>query len=171
MNPIHRITVIGILAFAAPALAEDKYKSPEGQFSVAFPGKPTESTQEVKTPIGPLTMHIIGYEKKNELGMMIAYNDYPAAVANEKPQAVLVRTRDGTKGPDGKVLEDKEITLGKDAVPGRAYTLVKGDDHFLRIRTYLKGPRLYQIIVSGSKKETVMSKEAEQFLDSFEISK
>ena len=156
----------GAVAFAAAA--EVKHSSAEGKYSVEFPAKPMESIQVVDSPIGKLKMHIAAVEAKKDLGCMVIYNDYPEVVGKENPQALLQRVREGTKGSSGKVLEDKEITYGKDKLPGRAYLLDKGGS-FTRVRAYLNGKRLYQVIIVGANKDEVASKVADNFMESFQI--
>jgi hypothetical protein len=161
------------LAACAPALAADKFTSETGKFAAAFPKdkQPLESVKEVDTTAGKIKLTIHAAEVKKDVAFMVIWNDYPDATAKMDPQEVLGRVRDGSKGPDGKLLEDKAITLDPNNVPGRDYLLDKGDSHYFRSRTYLAGTRLYQVIISSTKRDDVTSKDAEGFLDSFEITK
>jgi hypothetical protein len=165
-----RLLTLAALALIVPGAAgADPFESKDGRYKVTFPNAPTESNKDVETAAGKLQLHIAALEVKKDLAFMVIWNDYPEAVAKEQAQAVLERVRDGSKGPDGKVVDDKEIALGK--VPGRDFVLDKGDNHYYRSRSYLSSNRLYQVIISGVKKDSVGSKEAEAFLDSFEIGK
>lgn len=164
-------SIVAVVAIVLPGFAEEKYAPDGGKFSIAFPAKPTTNTKQVDSPIGKITMNVHALEVRKDLGYLVVVNDYPDVVAKDKPQDVLGRVRDGSKGPDGKVVEDKPITFGTNGIPGREYLLEKGSEHFHRARTYIKGGRLYQIIVTGTKKEDVMSNDADKFLDSFEITK
>jgi hypothetical protein len=168
-----RIVSAGLLALTATAsfaLAEDKYSSEPGRYTIVFPGKATESEQQLDTPLGKVTMHISTQEVKRDLAFISTYVDYPEAVKNEKPQIVLARVRDGTVGK-GKLLSDLEMTLGERKVPGREYAIAKADGTLLRVRSYLDGARLYQIIVSGIKREDMDTPAAKKFVESFEVAK
>jgi hypothetical protein len=170
----HSIITLGIvISGVSSASADDKFTSKDGKFAVLFPKdkQPMESVKDVDTTGGKLKLTIFAAEVKKDVAYIVIWNDYPDAVAKEQPQDVLARVREGSKGPDGKVIEDKELTLGPNKVPGRDYLLDKGDNHFFRSRTYLNGARLYQVIVSATKKDELTSKDAEAFLDSFEIAK
>ncbi len=157
-----------VSAMAGQSRADEKY-SPEGSnLAITFPAAPKTAKQEVDTPVGKLAMHIATHEVNKGLAMIVIYNDYPDAVVAAKPKDVLARVKDGTRGAAGKELADKEITLGK--VPGRDFLLDK-EGQFYRARIYLDGNRLYQVIVSGAKKDEVTGATADKFLDSFEISK
>jgi len=158
------------LVFATAGLSrgDEKYAPEGGKFTITFPGtaKPKESKQDVDTAVGKLQMSIASVEVKKDLALIVIYSDYPEA--NAKPQEILARARDGAKGATGKLLEDKEIALGK--VPGRDFLLAK-EESFYRARMYLDGKRLYQVIVSGVKKDDVTSPGADKFLDSLELGK
>lgn len=158
-----------LVAFANHAVADEKYTSEKGKYTIVFPAKPTESSRDADSPIGKLAVHIAVCEAKKDLGFIVIYTDYPEAIAKDKPQDVLARVRDGSKGPEGKVLEDREISKGK--IPGRDYLLGKGPDQYFRARAFLNGTRLYQIIIAGSKKDEITSPAADKFFDSFEITK
>ena len=81
----------------------------------------------------------------------------------------LDKVRDGNKGPDGKVLTDKEIVVGVEKLPGRDLVIEK-PAFFIRNRVVIAGNRLYQVMVQGSK-EFVTSKEVDRFFDAFEVTK
>jgi len=157
-----------VSAMAGQSRADEKY-SPEGSnLAITFPAAPKSAKQDVDAPFGKIVMNYATYDVNKSLAMIVMYNDYPDAVAQGNPQDMLGRVKDGTKGTSGKELADKEITLGK--VPGRDFLLDK-EGQFYRARIYLDGNRLYQVIVSGAKKDEVTGATADKFLDSFEISK
>jgi hypothetical protein len=168
-----RFSVLSLFALSigvSVAGAEEKFTSEKGKYLAAFPKTPAESEKEIDTPIGKLAVFTAALEVKKDLGLIVIYVDYPDAVKQQKAQEVLARTRDGTKGPKDRILDDKEITLN-DKIPGREYVLDREDAVFYRARIYLDGARLYQVIVSGAKKDDVLSSMADKFLESFEIAK
>jgi hypothetical protein len=167
--------VIGLLlvvgAVASQATAEDKFTSENGRWSALFPGKPTESEKEIDTPLGKMTTYTASFDAKKGLGLLVIYVDYPDQVKKQKPQEVLARARDGAKGPFGKLLDNKVITLGESSIPGLEYQVAKAEGIFLRTRMFLDGARLYQAIIVGTKLDDLNSPGADRFLDSFELAK
>ena len=81
----------------------------------------------------------------------------------------LDKVRDGNKGTDGKILTDKELTIGADKHPARDL-LIEKPNFVLRNRAVIAGNRLYQVMAQGSK-EFVTSKEVDRFYDAFEVTK
>jgi hypothetical protein len=148
---------------AAPAL--QSFSSPQGRFSILFPGTPIQDTQTVNLKNGGTT---ILYQASVELesgnvAYMVIYNDYPGTYGTGDPQTVLAGTRDGAVS--GKtLLTDAPISLN--GVPGRAFT-AKDDTWNYTVRQYLKGQRLYQLIIvyNNAHPATV----TDQFVNSFAI--
>lgn len=167
MNRLAYVSLVLIGAFATPANAEEKYVSKEGKYSVVFPKAPKELTQDLPLPEGKSKLHMALVEVSKDQALIGTYNDYPADVTDKPAQKILEGVRDGAKG-DGEIVTDKEITYGKAKVPGREYHFTKGAFH-QRFRIYLKGSRLYQVGVVGATKDVVLAKDADKFLDSFEI--
>ena len=158
--------VVMVLASVAPACAQQPYTSTDGRFSVQFPaGEVKQDTQSV-TLKGSDTSTL--YEFWVELAdgnvsYMVMYNDYPAAYANDSADAVLARTRDGaTKGKT--LLSDMAINLN--GVPGREFTS-KDDKWSFTVRQFLKGKRLYQLIIVSNPDHP--APQTSDFLNSFKI--
>ena len=99
---------------------------------------------------------------------MVMYHDYPKGYLKGDAALTLEQVRDGTRGSTGRIVEDREINIGADKVPGRSFTMNFGES-FYHARIYLKGDRLYQVIITGKTKDDVTSKKADMFLDSFAI--
>jgi len=85
-----------------------------------------------------------------------------------KSKTVLDGVRDGMKGKDGVVEEDKEVTLNG-TIPGREIR-IKAGKRVVRARIYLTGTRLYQVMVTGER-QPADGKSADEFLRSFELLK
>src|SRR5262249_8640746 len=125
---LRSLVVFGIVLVAiSNASADDKFTSKDGKFAAMFPKdkQPMESAKDVDHAGGKLKLTIFAAEVKKDVAFIVIWNDYPEAVAKEQPQDVLARVREGSKGPDGKVIDDKELTLGANKVPGRDYLLDK----------------------------------------------
>src|SRR5262245_22674769 len=96
------------------------------------------------------------------------YAELPAAAKNVPAKAILDGAEAGAaaKGK-GKLLSTKEITLGKDKHPGRELLLEK-DMNKIKTRIILAHNRIYTVIVGG-KGDFATGKDADKFLDSFEL--
>lgn len=159
---------------AAPATGEWKeYTSKEGGFTVAFPtSTPKEMKVSQKTPLGNVDTHIVGVDLPGGAGSyLVTYNELPEALAKQAdavdqifetiPEQVKANAPGASvKGPMKKITQDghpgRELTL---EVPGKAVSVV---------RVYLVNNHVYQVMVAGSK-DTVASKDAQRFLDSFHL--
>lgn len=167
------LVVLALGATAMFATADEKYTSKDGKYTATFPAAPKEfSTPEadVKPAMGLYKYFSAWHEPNKDLGYGVIYHDYPQGVIKDEPQIVLERVKDGTKGEKGRIVEDREIALGTDKVPGRAFVINQGN-YFYRARIFLKDNRLYQAIVTGKTKEDVSTPAADAFLNSFEITK
>ena len=56
-------------------------------------------------------------------------------------------------------------------MPGREYVVRKENATYYRARIFLDGVRLYQVVVTGVKKDEVLSPAADKFLESFDIAR
>ena len=142
------------------------YTSAVGRFTVMFPGgSPKVDSQTVSLKGGgSTTLYQFWTElEDNNISYMLMYNDYSPDYANGNPQSVLATTRDGAVS--GKtLLTDTAISLN--GVPGREFT-AKDDTWNYTVRQYLKGKRLYQLIIVSSASHPATQSSA--FLNSFKI--
>src|SRR5262245_27186497 len=165
--------VVGLLVGLAIAGAQPPefklYASMEGRYKVLFPGAVT--TEEVAIPNGKdeLTLTVDAVELRGGTSFMVTYIDAPADVAKMPAGPRLNKVRDGNKGTDGKVLEEKDLTIGTEKYPARDVLIEKPSTH-IRNRIVIAGNRLYQVMIQGPK-DVVTSPSADKFLDSFEITK
>jgi hypothetical protein len=163
-----------VLLVGSFATADDKFemKSKDGRFTVTFPSKPMESTQEVplkgSTEKIKVTNHVVEVGKSS--AYIVAYNDYPAGVLAPNGQDVLKGVRDGNMGPDAKLGEEKTGTFGDDKLPMREFTFTKNNLHF-RNKLILDGTRLYQVMVVADNEKALTSEMAKAYYDSFSLAK
>jgi hypothetical protein len=142
------------------------YASSEGRFSVAFPGTPTHNSQPLKlSETESATLHQF-QSSGDGLIYTVLYNDFPANMVGGPPAEILTTVRDGAlESRNTPLLIDQEIDLN--GVPGRAYAVTKKDGSTFVARDFLKGGRLYQVVVivnAGSSPTP-----ADKFLNSFRI--
>jgi hypothetical protein len=154
----------------SPKLIFQTFSSPEGKFVVAMPGKPKKEIQEADSPVGKLKINTFMVAvSPSDLVYMLEYTDYPAVVAGQDPQIILKGGRDGMLRGQNKLIEDKEVVLGKERIPGRAI-LIDLPKLSYRGRLYIADTRLYQVIIIGSR-GMVTSSDADKYLNSFKITK
>ena len=145
------------------------YASTDGRYKVLFPG--AVKTEVAQVPAGkaqlPLTIDTV--ELLGGTAFMVTFIDPPEDVAKQPAATRLDKVRDGNKGDTGKVLEEKDLTIGTEKYAARDVLIEKGDG-CIRNRIVIAGNRLYQVMITG-KKDVVTSPSATRFLDSFEVTK
>jgi hypothetical protein len=165
------LALLVLVAGGAPARPAGEVLSPGGgRFSVRFPGKPKETTQTAKTPIGDLKVYTATYATADGNVYLVSYTDFPAEAIKAENHATLFNgVREGLAGKDGKVVKDSELTVGPDKAPGREIVIDKGKQQ-TRFRVVVKDTRLFQVAAVGTG-EFVTGTDATAFLDSFELVK
>lgn len=159
--------VLGVGAAAGADPVEFKpFASADGRYKVLAAGPVKTETAEVKTPSGPLTLTLDSV-KAGGATYLVTYIDAPEAVAKGPPGPRLDKVRDANKGADGKVLSEKDVTVGDEKHPARDLLIEKPGGR-LRARAVIAGTRLYQVMIQGPA-EVVGSKDADRFFESFEV--
>lgn len=163
------LVVLFPLALRAEAEEPAAFKSKEGKFSVALPGKPVEKTNKVKIGDGEVEMHVFTLRQKDGV-FAITYNDYAKAVVGDDPDKFLAGVVErNAANLKGKLVTDEKITTGKKKYPGRVIRVEMPDKKGLyRARIFLAGERLYQVVALGPD-EFAKSKAVDDYLNSFEI--
>lgn len=164
--------VVGLLTLIGMAAAQVEFKqyaSTDGRFKVLFPGPVKTETVEVPAGKDKLKVTIDSVELRGGTTFFVTYVDAPEDVAKQDAGPRIDKVRDANKGEKGKVLEEKNLTVGVEKYPARDVVLQLPDGH-LRNRIVIAGARLYQVMVRGPK-DVVTSASADRFLDSFEVTK
>jgi hypothetical protein len=176
------LLALGTAAAAQPA--GEAFKPKDQGFSVRFPLKskdtPTEKTQSVKSDLSddPLQVYTATYgpSSSGDVYLVSSTKFPPGSIKPETHDALYDGVREGLK-KDGEVQKDeKDLKFKGDGQPMREFTIVKVKDKektklFLRFRVLIRGDRLYQVAVVGSDVFVMKSKDAQDFLDSFEVTK
>ncbi len=145
------------------------YASTEGRFKILFPGAVKTQTYPVKSGDKELKLIVDSVELRAGTTFLVTYIDTPDDTKKQPSAERLDKVRDGNKGSDGKVIEDKALEVGNEKHPARD-VLIEKPSGFLRNRIVIVENRLYQVMVQGPK-EIVTSPSADRFLASFEVTR
>lgn len=163
---------LGIARLAAQVPEFLPYASGAGRYKTIFPGP--VKTEEVEIPAegksgDKIKVVIDSVELRGGTLFLVSYADASAEVAQEPAANRMNKVRDAVKGPRGKILDEKELTVGYEKYPARDL-LIETPEGFLRHRIVIAGARLYQISVRGSR-EVVTSPSADRFIQAFEVTR
>jgi hypothetical protein len=145
------------------------FASSAGRYKIDFPGPVKTETFDVKMDKADLKITADSVELRAGTSFLVTYVDTPDEVSKLPPGPRFDKVRDAIKGEKGKVLDDKELMIGVENYPARD-VLIENADLCIRNRIVIAGPRLYQVIIQGSK-EVVTSASSDRFLASFEVTK
>jgi hypothetical protein len=142
--------------------------SPDGRFTVQFPGTPKQASQTQTTKLGPLDAKVFLLELPDGL-YAVWYVDYPReALARNRPDELLDGARDGAvANVKGKLAGETKIT--QNGFPGRELRIevtTRKGVAAATVRLYFVKERLYQAIVVMDKAREAQT-EIRKFLDSF----
>jgi hypothetical protein len=160
-----------LIAVVGPAHGQEfkLYASSDGRYKVLFPGAVRTDVVQVSAGKAKIPLTIDTVELLGGTAFMVTFIDTPDDVAMQPAATRLDKVRDGNKGDVGKVLEEKDLTIGTEKYAARDVLIEKGDG-CIRNRIVIAGNRLYQVMITG-KKDVVSSPSASKFLDSFEVTK
>ena len=181
-----RIAFVALLGlFALPAISSAKdpklteYTSDEGRYTVMLPAKFVSEKPKVLA-YGPNENQVVKMTTEkcdcpNSGGVYsITFADYPTSFQDVSPKTILDGVRDGMRGQpglEGKLEYEKDVTIGQ-GMDKRMYReiKIKAGSKVVRARLYLVDSRLYQVMVTGTEKNTNAAI-AEEFLNSFKVVK
>lgn len=156
---------------SAPAAVPSGWKhvaSDNGNYSLSFPGTPTE--QDLKGDDGKFlaTMYVLEMDGGN-VAYMSSYSDLPLQRTTAGPDKILSDARDGAlSSAQGTLDSEKKITI--DGYPGRELIILTPNGMKSYVRVYLVKSRLYQAM-GVMPKERTDEKQVRTFLDSFRLTK
>jgi len=154
------------------------YSSNEHGFSMKFPGKPVESSNEITTDIGPLNIKFFTYEPDTANEPNIVYmalvTIYPESkISSDKkdiiPQIFRNAIDGGVSNVKGILVSEKNISLG--GYPGRSFKMTYDDGaNVITAKAYLVKNRMYmmQTITTKANEDDASH---ERFLNSFSLLK
>ena len=142
-----------------------------GNFKVSLPGTPKKMTRTLSTAVGKIQLHMfIVPTMNNKVAFAVMYNDYPAAVVKAgNADAILERAIQGAvRSKRGKITSKKNIKI--DGHPGKSVVFegMSGTKKLSgRIRIYLVGSRLYQLLLFQQEGTVVKQADVDKFHASF----
>lgn len=152
-----------------------EFLSPEGHFTVSFPGIPQEQYQPLNLQSSQIDMHRYRFSTSNVI-YVITYVDYSYPLENpDTVKTYLDSTRNGGVAlTKGKLLSETDIDIG--GHPGRLLKIDLPNGNVLRGKFFVVDSRLYSLAVTtpkeiGSPSKTVRDYDsiAAKFLDSFRL--
>lgn len=153
------------------------FSSTEGSFRILMPGKPTETSEKIKTKTGEIEVKMFSVEREEEGSKYtVAYIDYPREYIDMLTQKNLVEKAINTgkdtalKKANGTIISEEKITLA--GYPGKEFNYTKPGDKITKHRIFLVGNRLYQLSAEVTqKKQQYLNKSISGFCDSFKLLK
>jgi hypothetical protein len=169
---VRTFAAIGLLTGMGIASGQVEFKpyaSSDGRYKVLFPGAVKTETVDVEAGQMALKVTVDSVELRAGTAFLVSHVDAPEEVAKQPAGPRLDKVRDANKGAGGKVLADKDLTVGAEKFPARD-VLIENAGGCIRNRIVIAGRRLYQVMVQGPK-DVVTSPSADRFLASFEVTK
>jgi hypothetical protein len=168
------LAIVVTCAVAASAAEWKELKSPEGGFSVQFPGTPQKLKPQVEKATGKVTSSTWVLElDKGNTAYTAMFTDLPASLQLGDPQAGLTAGRDlAIKDQKGKLVFDRKIAIG--SYPGREFAFTwnnAGEEATSHFQAVFVKRRLLQLVVVCHAASPVDEKDLRKFFDSFVLLK
>ena len=170
LQPLAPAVAAVCLLLPAAGAAQTEWKErtwKAGDCSALLPGEPVEQTKDV----GQGRKVYLWIVSQGKIAYVVSYADMPelAKAGGELIEKALENGRkQAAVNLKGKVIYDKEHKLNGN--PGREVHIETPALGIYRMRMYVIGPRLYQVIVLGPR-EVALSKDSDRYLDSFKVTK
>ena len=164
--------VAAVLACGLVGTAQDapdgKFVSKEGGFVARFPPGADVTTKTVPAPGGLKAVITTAVVKAKQQTYMVTYTVHQKGVLKAPARAILELGEKATLVQPMTIrLDARDLAVGKEKYPARDI-LTERDGHQTRTRFIAADPVLYTLVVGGPK-EFASSKDATDFLDTFEI--
>ena len=167
MRGILAAILIVFATLAAGAGEEKKYTSKVGRFAVAFPaGADVKNTRQMASG---LTINMYAVETQGK-AHSVMYTLLPATGNNVPAKTLLDGAEKGMiDKTGGKLIKSKDFEFGARKYSGRE-SVVEKDGNKVRTWIIVAGVRVYVVLVAGPT-DYATGKDAQAFLDSFEITR
>lgn len=171
---VSTLAILFLFTTSLPAFAATtkpvKYTSPDGNFSITFPGTPEKTSEELETANGSVTLQGVIYAPSEEVAFVIAYSDIVSKeVSKKEAYKLLMDEKKGELTSPGTTQDGKEKKNSYKNYAG-LYFKTRKDNLYGITQTYLIKKRLYQILMAkGGSYPT--PKEIKDFIGSFRLLK
>jgi hypothetical protein len=144
------------------------YTSPEGDYSVLFPGEPTALTQPQTLPDGSVVDLVLVSYVLDDVYIATARSQFPDGYVLDVPVALQGAQDQAVANTGGTLISSEDITLqGRPGKQFSASLTSGGTTGTLLQRVYLDGLVIYQQVVSGDGERTFTDPDLAPFFDSF----
>ena len=157
--------LLALFSFS-PAEQWTKYASSDGHFSINFPGKPEESTQDDTTGDGVrFKIHFATYSPSDDIVYMAGWIDFSFMEFKDQTiKDMLEKSKEGALGSmNAKAVSSKIVETGKEPY---IEFIFKTDDFTGKDRIYIINKYQYSIITIFSAQKGI-SPLADKFIASF----
>lgn len=167
--------LLGFLILLLPAAASaqlgwSKLDTPEGRFSIVFPGDPGRNVLKANsTDYDSMVVHTF-MDKDQGISFMVSYCDYHPDLLKTRSQEQLIDLmRDnGIQMTEGELIREDRIFLKGDA--GKEVIIyIDPSMAWLRARYFMRANRLYQLVVITTSEEKTDRVEVRNFFESFSM--
>lgn len=162
------LVIIAALCSFAPDGSWVNYRSAEGHFSIIFPGKPEESTQDDTTADKiPFKIHFVTYSPKDDEVYIAGWIDMTLFYPKDKDMKEMLEGSRNGAVESMKATDVKTVALNLGEKPYIEFTFA-GDSFAGKDRIYIINKFQYSIITMFSGKAGVPPS-ADKFITSFKI--
>lgn len=165
----------GLLSLEGCGRSVTTYESTPGAYKINFPAAPIEKHSQVNTPAGPISIYTAMHEARDGSVFLVTYGvNPPAIVRNNTAKKLLGAGVEGMMRESGWSLVKNEPTSyqnhpGMDVeFTGKAPNSTK--KLIGRVRVYLIGDRLYQVMSAGPE-GSIDPASITAFLNSFTVTR
>lgn len=143
----------------------------QGRFEVSFPGQPQRKSQTTQSPVGSVTVNIVGVELDPKSGTVVMFNDLPSnadlSTLNARRRVLNKAVSAARLQLKGRNTVSKYMTLGPhQGIEARFNTTSAAK---VIVRLFLVDHRFYQVIATWDAKTTSYEEVAEKFVASFKV--
>jgi hypothetical protein len=161
----------------APIVAGEwqEFQSPDGNFRILMPREPLKDFVPLGGDFGPIELNMF----ETQLGNMeyaVGYVDLPPDKLKQYKTATLLSnmSQHAASAPNGRILSSKAIKLGSypghEIIADGVSSTDSSEKKVLRMRLYLVGNRLYEVLQAAPKSQSQLP-DIQKFFDSFTLLK
>jgi len=178
MQKKYRILLAVLLLPALVSFMQDwvTFTYEDQGFSLKFPGKPEENSQQVTTDAGEVTMHIFSYEAKiggDDIVYMAMASEFPesSGINSDNKKKLDVQYRNaidgGVKNVKGTLVSEENTKIK--GYEGRKFKITYDDGAgFIAGKVFLVKRRMY-IVQTVASKQNENDPSNERFVNSFKL--